>query len=118
MANKLIIFEDAKFADFYPLTLSRPVFSLRCGIYSLWEKIARRFNDYETVFSCRPDVAELLRSATSHEVNQIKYNHGDRLIFINGRLRLGDKLTEQLKTASTNQIFHQDKTVGLVVINN
>lgn len=116
MTNRLIIFEDTKSADFYPLTLSRPVYALRCGAYSLWEKISRRFSAFEVVFSCRPDLAPLLKAETGHEVNRFDYEPGDRLIFINGRLRLGDKLTEELKTAEENRIYHQNDITAAVVI--
>jgi UDP-N-acetylglucosamine diphosphorylase/glucosamine-1-phosphate N-acetyltransferase len=39
MARPLVIFEDDLFCQFYPLTLTRPVFELVCGILSLKDKI-------------------------------------------------------------------------------
>jgi UDP-N-acetylglucosamine diphosphorylase/glucosamine-1-phosphate N-acetyltransferase len=116
MTKRLIIFEDTKFADFYPLTFNRPIFSLRCGMYPLWNKIARRFDEYDIVFSCRPDLAPILKNKTGREVNRIDYSPGDRLIFVNGRLRLGDKLTNELKTASENRIYHQGDVTAAIVI--
>lgn len=116
MTSRLIIYEDSQYADFYPLTLSRPAFALRCGMSVLWEKIARRFPGYEISFSCRPELAAILESETGHEVNRIDYAPGDRLVFVNGRLRLGDKLTEQLKTAAENRIYHQDNLTAAIVI--
>ena len=116
MSNRLIIFEDTKFADFYPLTLSRPVFSLRSGILPLWEKISRRFENYTTAFSCREELAPVLKHETGLEVNRIDYNPGDRLIFINGRLRLGDRLTKELKTATENRIYYENDITAAVVI--
>jgi len=116
MAKRLIIFEDPAFINFYPLTLSRPVFNLRCGAFRLREKIARRFDDYEIAYSCRPELAPLLKDETGRDVNHIEYAEGDRLIFVNGRLRLGEKLTEELKNAGENRIYHHDNiTVAIVV---
>ena len=40
---KVVLFEDAHAADLYPLVLLRPVFDLRCGIFSLKEKVERMF---------------------------------------------------------------------------
>ena len=40
MASPIVIFEDTGFANLYPLTLTRPVFDLRCGILTLAEKAA------------------------------------------------------------------------------
>jgi UDP-N-acetylglucosamine diphosphorylase/glucosamine-1-phosphate N-acetyltransferase len=116
MADRLIIFEDSKFADFYPLTLNRPVFMLRCGMHPLWKKIAFRFPNYEPNFSCRPELAPILKARTGYAVNQIDYEPEDRLIFINGRLRLGDKLAEQLISARENQIYHHNNITAAVVI--
>ncbi len=116
MADHLIIFEDKKYSDFYPLTLSRPVFSLRCGTSRLWETIAQRFPGYEIAFSCRPELADLLHRCTDLPVNAIDYAGGDRLVFVNGRLCLGDKLAAELLRADRNCVFHQnDITVAVVV---
>lgn len=116
MANRLIIFEDEKYTDFYPLTLSRPVFGLLCGAAQLWEKIAGRFPDYEPVLSCRRELASLLGAETGRKVNLIDYQKGDRLIFVNGRLRLGDKLTQELKGVEDNRIYHQGGITVAVVV--
>ncbi len=116
MANRLIIFEDDKFTDFYPLTLNRPVYSLQCGTSRLWETIARKFPGYEVAFSCRPELAPLLQEQTGQPVNRIDYQQGDRLIFINGRLRLGDKLTDELLNDTGNRIFHHNDITAAVVV--
>lgn len=116
MANRLIIFEDRQYADFSPLTLSRPTFALRCGHFCLWEKIARQFAGYEVSFSCRDDLAPLLRAETGCRVNRIDYQDADRLVFVNGRLCLGEKLADELKTSPTSRVFHQgDVTAGIII---
>jgi len=40
---KVVMFEDAEFADLYPLVYLRPVFGLRCGAFTLYEKVKRKF---------------------------------------------------------------------------
>ena len=116
MKNRLIIFEDDKYSDFYPLTLSRPVFSLRCGMLRLWEKVARRFPGYEIAFSCRPELASLLKSQTGCAVNAIDYQPGDRLVFVNGRLRLGDKMAHELTAGGHNRIYIENKVTAAIVL--
>ncbi|HVP58163.1 MAG TPA: putative sugar nucleotidyl transferase [bacterium] len=39
MPGPLVIFEDHRFADLYPMTLTRPVFDLVCGIQTLGQKL-------------------------------------------------------------------------------
>ena len=40
---KIIIYEDAGYANFYPLVYLRPIFDLRCGIFTLREKVVNKF---------------------------------------------------------------------------
>ncbi len=39
MSRPIVVFEDERASDLYPLTLTRPVFDLRCGIRTLIEKL-------------------------------------------------------------------------------
>lgn len=57
MEKYVAIFEDANFADFFPLTLSRPVSGLRFGIGTLAERICRAFPEYKPLLFCRSEVA-------------------------------------------------------------
>lgn len=57
MAKYAAVFEDSNFADFYPLSLSRPVWNLRFGIGTLAERITRAFPEHKPLFFCRPEVA-------------------------------------------------------------
>lgn len=114
--NRLIVFEDGRFGDFYPLTLSRPAFELRCGAWMLWERIARAFPGYEVSFSCREQLAGIVGLRTGKAVNTIDYRPGDRLVFVNGRLRLGEKLTRELQTIDINRIYTQGPVTAALVI--
>ncbi len=40
--NAIVIYEDDKVSNLYPLTLTRPAFDLVCGIFKLREKIERK----------------------------------------------------------------------------
>ena len=40
---KIVLFEDDKVSDLYPLTFLRAAFELRCGIFTLKEKVERKF---------------------------------------------------------------------------
>lgn len=116
MTNRLVIFEDSQYANFYPLTLNRPIYELRCGARRLWEKISARFEGYEITFACREDLAGLYHQETGKPVNRIDYNAGDRLVFVNGRLRLGEKLAGELRNSTRNQIFYQGNLTAALVI--
>ena len=90
MALDICIFEDEHFSRLYPLTLTRPVFDLRCGISLLREKVARRFPGSRSHFFCRDYLAEVVReSAPGVLVNKPP---SDACLFINGRFIFADKL--------------------------
>jgi len=116
MSNRLIIFEDFKAANFYPLSLSRPVYDLRCGTATLWDKIAQQFSGYEVAFSCRSEVAAVITAETGKKANQTDFNRGDKIVFVNGRVRLSSELTKELKSANGNRIFHQGDVIVAYVI--
>ena len=52
---RICVFEDAGCAGLEPLTLTRPVFDLRCGAATLLERQLRRF--------AAPEVGALVRPA-------------------------------------------------------
>ncbi len=57
----LAVFEDNRFENFYPLSLTRPVFELRCGGAALYEKIARGFPGVKLCFFTRDYLAETVQ---------------------------------------------------------
>lgn len=81
----LCIFEDGKAANFHPLTLTRPVFELVCGMTSLRRKIARAFPGVKVVLSCRKELtASVSRRTKDCKVNDFKGLDDDTLL-VNGR---------------------------------
>ena len=55
---QICIFEDDKIEQFNPLTFSRPVYDLVCGINTLREKIERYFPGKRTSLHCRKYLVE------------------------------------------------------------
>src|SRR5437773_10880341 len=57
----LCIYEDLEAGSFGPLTLLRPVFALRCGIFTLAEKLALAFPEAKLHLLVRPHLEEWAR---------------------------------------------------------
>ncbi len=112
MKNSIVIFEDDKFTDFYPLTYLRPVYFLRPGIRSLHEKIIDYFPGYDHHLFCRPELADLASEKTNLPVNNFDASDCDQIIFINGRLRLNDDFVEALKKAGRNAVLKSGDTIA------
>ncbi len=106
MTSSLCIFEDEHYAQFYPLSLTRPVFDLRCGMTSLREKITRQFPGAQLFLFCREYLADYVRE-TNYRVNQMP---GELSWFVNGRFLFSAALPQNLKDELLLQ--HNGKTVA------
>ena len=85
---RLIIFEDATYSNFYPLTYFRPIFALRCGYTSLAEKIERAYPEADVGYFVREEIADVFAESTDRPVNDASQLQGDDLLLINGRVLL------------------------------
>ena len=84
---KVIIYEDQKFDNLYPITYLRPVYELKCGHTSLREKIERMVGKASFYYFMRDYLAPVFAKKLGNEkVNQIDVLKNDDLLIINGRL--------------------------------
>jgi UDP-N-acetylglucosamine diphosphorylase/glucosamine-1-phosphate N-acetyltransferase len=91
---QICIFEDDKHINFYPLTFSRPVYDLVCGIKSLRQKISKEFSAGKISLHCRKNLEDTVKIQNPDlEVNQIR---DDSCLFINGRVKVDEKFSEQV----------------------
>jgi UDP-N-acetylglucosamine diphosphorylase/glucosamine-1-phosphate N-acetyltransferase len=92
MIPSICIFEDNTYSRLYPLSLTRPVFDLQCGMVSLKEKIIRQFPGVSVNLFCRKYLKDLVQQQNpSYTLNKIK---GDSSLFINGRMIMDSHLRE------------------------
>ncbi|HJS75361.1 MAG TPA: putative sugar nucleotidyl transferase, partial [Vicinamibacteria bacterium] len=84
----LCLYEDPDVGAFGPLALLRPVFSLRCGVFSLVEKLVRAFPEAPLVLVVRPEIEELTRALypTAH----VGEPPEAETLFVNARLCMTD----------------------------
>jgi len=81
-------------ANFYPLTLNRPVWELRCGIRSLGERLISRLGIADVACLVPDYMAETYRAGAGQPVNDLKSLSGDDLLILDGRLK-----TEEIEFA-------------------
>ncbi len=85
MYESICIFEDNRVEQIYPLTLTGRVFDLRCGIFSLKEKLMRRFPQKSVYLLCRKYLGEIAK--TQHpdvSINELPDESTKYCLFING----------------------------------
>lgn len=73
--------------QFYPLTLSRPVWELRCGITSLGDKLVAKTKAQQVSCFVPPYMAEAYREQTEWSVNDTASLSSDDLLVVNGRIK-------------------------------
>ncbi|MBK9943178.1 MAG: GlmU family protein [Kouleothrix sp.] len=108
MSDTVILFEDEGYLSFLPLVYSRPVYELRCGIFSLRERLAAMLVRQPAAL-CRPHLAAVyggrrwpLGLLSEHSP----------LIFVNGRA-LGADWLLKLMGEPVNTIYVARGTVLL-----
>ena len=96
---KISIFEDGFAENLNPLTLTRPVFALRCGVRLLYEKVLDRYQDAYVSLFMRDWLAEAFLEKTSHRgriraVNDLRWLRSDSHLIANGRWLFDENLVE------------------------
>ena len=84
MNRAICLFEDENWQSLTPLAYFTPVYELRCGIFTLKEKIENHFKGDKVLVHARRYIAE---SVIGQMYNNILFdpNFSDKWIFINGR---------------------------------
>ncbi|HOJ31719.1 MAG TPA: putative sugar nucleotidyl transferase, partial [bacterium] len=82
---KLLIYENDDWINLTPLSYIRPVFELRCGMYSLLERILMKAKTEDVVFFVRDYLVDLVRKKYQYPVNQ-SGELNDDLLIVDGRV--------------------------------
>jgi UDP-N-acetylglucosamine diphosphorylase/glucosamine-1-phosphate N-acetyltransferase len=83
---RVCLFEDRGVLDLEPLTLTRPVFELLCGLTPLRDKQRRHFPPAEVGFLVRPELADLCRwRYPGAAVNDSAWLQAGPVVLVNGR---------------------------------
>ncbi|MEE8451381.1 MAG: putative sugar nucleotidyl transferase [Thermoguttaceae bacterium] len=73
--------------NFYPLALSRPIWELRCGMTSLFDKMLDKIETTDVACFLPPYMAEVYRATTSRPVNDPAVLDGDDLLLVDARVK-------------------------------
>jgi len=112
---RICIFEDNRYTNFLPLVYFRPVYELRCGAFSLREKLAMALPGTKQILHVRSELAGYL----SEEFTKLHINNlpDDDIWFINGRILADENLAKFIKQKTGEQkVFLGGDDVGAVFI--
>ena len=105
---KLCIFEDASYANLFPIAYTRATFELKCGYVSLLERILRNYPDPPWCVFARDYLAGVLKNRLSVPVNDLAQLKGDTILLINGRWLMKQ---EELPLEGPETVGVQDGTI-------
>ncbi|MEE8637749.1 MAG: putative sugar nucleotidyl transferase, partial [Candidatus Margulisiibacteriota bacterium] len=98
----IIIYEDEGHKNFLPLTWTRPVYDLRCGINTLAEKVIRQYPKAKVDFSCR------------YYLPGQKVMKFEKGLFINGRILAHSRLAKEIPLKGKDEVFYSgDEIVAI-----
>lgn len=101
----IIIFEDSKVSNFYPLTLLRPLFDLRCGMYSMRDRFVGRYPHSKFYFLSREYIAKSLKQKGWLSFNDT-IPMPEVALFVNSRLLL--KREDEIPCSGKDESFWSD----------
>lgn len=118
---KIIVFEDSRYNNFYPLSLTKPLWELRIGCFKFWERIELFLKDYfntdpsDLYYFTREYLAPLYKEIyPEKKINDRSFtDSGDDLLFINALL-VPDKESASIQN---NQLFRTSETVLTARVN-
>ena len=80
----ICVFEDNRHSQLIPLVYTRPVFELRCGLFTTLERTIKHYPNTSITLFCRNYLSNVLQERLTHRVN-ILHTTDDTCLFLNGR---------------------------------
>ena len=80
----ICVFEDSQHSQLIPLVYTRPVFELRCGLFTTLERTIKRYPHATITLFCRNYLSDVLKERFEHRVNTL-HTTDDTCLFLNGR---------------------------------
>lgn len=97
----LCLYEDPDVSSFGPHALLRPIFALRCGAFTLIEKLVRAFPEAPLHLLVRPELEDLTRAL--YPTASVGPPPAEDTLFVNGRLCMTDDEVLHFLAASPSE---------------
>ena len=111
----ICVFEDSNYKQLFPLTYSRPSYSLKVGGYTLKEKVDRFFSNVNVTLHCRDYLLKVTQEQfPDNAINKI--TSGSPCLFINGRTIMDGNIYKEIMTHPQDHSFiltYQGNVVAL-----
>ncbi|OQX56446.1 MAG: hypothetical protein B5M53_01450 [Candidatus Cloacimonas sp. 4484_209] len=111
----ICIFEDEKYINFFPLTLSRPTFELRVGRRTIRERIIQHFPKENVYLITRNYLKEVL----SENVRKVSFEINKQpTLFINSRIVSPEIIKKEIDKEKKEVLFFSEDELVAAKVNN
>lgn len=104
MEKNLCLFENNKFKKLLPLVYYRPVFELKCGIFSLLEKVKKYYPEAQIHLQCReyltPVLKQSFKAASYNDISALKAGG----LFINGKVLVDEEFVKNVPLEGKEEV--------------
>ncbi len=108
----ICIFEDEFYKKLLPLVHFRGVFDLKCGIYSLQQKIVRGYEGHKVILYSRDYLKDAVKERhPEYIVNEIP-NDADRVLLLNGRILFEGSLAKKFEYKGSDVVYMSGDAVA------
>ena len=112
----ICIFEDKEHNNFYPLSLTRPVFDLLCGTTTFEKRIFSLAPKASKYFYCRPYLQPLLKQQKRKPLP--KTASLASCLFVNARVVMTPALMKKISSVKVDKLFYYKKTLAAAYLTN
>ncbi len=109
MKNNICLFEDNHYKDLLPLTYLRATFQLKCGIFSLIDKIKIHFGKKKYYLLSRASHINILKQEYDNVLTNLLPE--ENLLFINGRTLINEKIKKLIINLKPNEALANDDNI-------
>ncbi|RLF18747.1 MAG: hypothetical protein DRN06_00485 [Thermoprotei archaeon] len=81
----LLLFEDECYVNFLPLTYTKPVYELKCGAYTLCDRLWRALPEAKVALACRSYLAKVISKLRPQAYVNRPDELSEEILLVNGR---------------------------------
>ena len=112
---KIYLYENRLSSEkLFPICSNRPIFDLKCGVYSIFERVKNIFPNQEISFFVRDEIKNLVSEKNNFEINPKKVDEG---LWLSSNVLWNENLINEIKNKK-NVISYKNKNLGFFLSKN
>ncbi|MBU1098830.1 MAG: hypothetical protein KKA84_00385 [Bacteroidetes bacterium] len=115
MSTSIILFEDGKVSNFFPLALTRPVYELKCGIKTLREKVEFFYEKECYSYQMRDYLQGTFKERNPKKI--VNSLPDTDILFLNGRILADKTILRSIPMESEEAIYRVNEEIIAIKLN-